>query len=67
MEKAMLSIVDSFDEFWSMLLLSDISAFTFHKKLDLWHLENSMCSQLANKGGRISPMLHYIEDPHNLA
>ena len=47
MKKAMLFIVATLEEFWCMLLGADLHVFTYHTKLDIWHIKNAMCLALA--------------------
>ena len=66
MKKEMLSIVATLDEFWSMLLGSDIHVFTNHKNETFDNLKMQQVLCLHNKVEEFSPTLHYIEGHHNV-
>ncbi|KAL7475097.1 hypothetical protein ACHAW6_001025 [Cyclotella cf. meneghiniana] len=66
MEKEMLSIKSTLDEFQSMLLGSDIHVFTNHKNLTFDTLEMQQVLCWCNKVGEFSPTFHYVEGPCNI-
>ncbi len=62
----MLSIVATFEEFWSMLLGADIHVFTDHKNLTFDTLKTQCVLRWHTKIKEFSPMLHCIEGPRNI-
>ncbi|KAL7487672.1 hypothetical protein ACHAW6_013232 [Cyclotella cf. meneghiniana] len=66
MEKEMLSIVATLNEFQSILLSSDIHVFTNHKTLTFDTLKMQQVLHWHNKVKEFSPTLHYIQGPCNI-
>ncbi len=66
MEKEMLSIVATFEEFLGMLLGMDIHIFTDHKNLTFNTLKTQCVLHWCTKTEEFSPMLHYIKGPRNI-
>ncbi len=62
----MLSIVTTLEEFQGMLLGADIHTFTDHKNLTFATLETQCVLHWHTKIEEFSPILHYIEGPHNI-
>ncbi len=62
----MLSIVATLKEFQSMLLGADIHIYTDHKNLLFDTLKTQCVLCWRAKIEEFSPMLHYIEGPHNI-
>jgi hypothetical protein len=66
MEKEMLSIVATLEEFQSMLLSMNIHVFTDHKNLTFDTLKTQHVLCWRTKIEEFLPMLHYIEGPCNI-
>ncbi len=66
MEKEMLSIVATLEEFQSMLLGANIHVFTDDKNLTFDTLKTQRVLCWCTKIGEFLPMLHYIKGPHNI-
>ncbi len=62
----MLSIVAILEEFQSMLLGADIHVFMDHKNLTFDTFKMQCVLRWHTKIEEFSPMLHYIEGPHNI-
>jgi hypothetical protein len=66
MEKEMLPIIATFEEFQGMLLSADIQVFTDHRNLTFDTLKTQCMLCWHTKTEEFSPMLHYIESPCNI-
>ena len=66
MERDMLSIVATLEEFWGLLLGADLHVFIDHKNLTFDTLKVQRVLHWHNKVEEFSPTLHYIEDPRNI-
>eukprot|EP00957_Ditylum_brightwellii_P112374 8567486-Ditylum_brightwellii.AAC.1 len=66
MEKGMLYIVATLNEFHSMLVDAKVHVFTYHKNLTFGSIKIQRALHWRNKIDEFTPILHYIKGPKNI-